>query len=237
VCDHGAMFEIGDSLREARQRRSIAYAQAELATKIRSKYLRALEDEQFDQLPSPTYVKGFLQAYADFLGLDGQLYVDEYNSRYVVGDDWDGPRRSTVRPDRRERGMETSIVVVALVLITIVTVVIISAWQVSGSPTKPRPPAKPAPKADTAHIPTAALEIEALSGGSYVEVHRGGPGGRILFAGTVEKGHLEPFRGSEFWVSVSAPENLAIIVGGRRVALSGDKPEALIVSQSGVRPD
>src|SRR5580692_2441432 len=128
------MFEIGDSLREARQRRSSAYAQAELATKIRSKYLRALEDEHFDQLPSPTYVKGFLQAYADFLGLDGQLYVDEYNSRFVAGDDWEGPRRSRVRPTQRERGIETRIVAVALAVIAVVTVVVISAWQMAGSP-------------------------------------------------------------------------------------------------------
>jgi hypothetical protein len=230
------MFEIGDSLREARQRRSIAYGQAELATKIRAKYLRALEDEHFDQLPSPTYVKGFLQAYADFLGLDGQLYVDEYNSRFVAGDDWDGPRRSRVRPDQRERGVETSIVVVALVLIAIVTVVVISAWQVSGSPPKQTTPPKHKAAAPVVRPPSAFLEIEALSGPSYVEVHRGGPGGRILFAGTVEKGHLEPFQGTAFWVSVSSPENLALIVAGRRVALSGAKPEALSVSRDGVRP-
>ncbi len=68
-------------------------------------------------------------------------------------------------------------------------------------------------------------------------MHRGGPSGRILFSGTVEKGHLEPFRGSDFWVSVSSPENLAIIVGGKRVALAGLKPEALTVTAAGVRAD
>ena len=36
-------------------------------------------------LPAQTYVKGFLRSYADYLGLDGQLYVDEFNSRYVRG--------------------------------------------------------------------------------------------------------------------------------------------------------
>ena len=41
------MFEIGNSLREARLRREIDFAEAEAATKIRGKYLRALEDEQF----------------------------------------------------------------------------------------------------------------------------------------------------------------------------------------------
>src|SRR5256885_5263731 len=65
-------------------RRGIDFAQAEAAIKIRGKYLRALEDEQFEQLPAETYVKGFLRTYAEYLGLDGQLYVDEYNSRYVA---------------------------------------------------------------------------------------------------------------------------------------------------------
>ena len=61
------VFEIGDSLRAARLRRGLDFGQGEQATKIRSKYLRALEDEHFEQLPSPTYVKGFLNAYAEYL--------------------------------------------------------------------------------------------------------------------------------------------------------------------------
>ena len=79
------MFEIGNSLREARLRQNLDFAAAEQATKIRGKYLRALEDEQFELLPAETYVRGFLRTYAEFLGLDGQLYVDEYNSRFVDG--------------------------------------------------------------------------------------------------------------------------------------------------------
>ena len=74
-------------------RRGVDFAQAELATKIRGKYLRALEDEQFEVLPAQTYVKGFLRTYAEYLGLDGQLYVDEYNSRFVAGEE-DEPRRA-----------------------------------------------------------------------------------------------------------------------------------------------
>ena len=81
------MFEIGNSLREARDRRGVDFDQAELATKIRVKYLRALEEERSTQLPSQTYVKGFLRTYAEYLGLDGQLYVDEYNSRFVAGEE------------------------------------------------------------------------------------------------------------------------------------------------------
>src|SRR5256884_7912338 len=96
------MFEIGTSLREARLRKQVDIVQAEQGTKIRGKYLRALEDEQFELLPAQTYVKGFLRSYAEYLGLDGQLYVDEYNSRFVVGEEESParPRRSAPPPPR-----------------------------------------------------------------------------------------------------------------------------------------
>jgi len=76
------VFEIGTTLREARVRRGLEISDCEAATKIRGKYLRALEDERFDVLPAPTYVRGFLRTYADFLRLDGQLVMDEYESRF-----------------------------------------------------------------------------------------------------------------------------------------------------------
>lgn len=78
------MFEIGNTLREARLRRHLDILECEAETKIRAKYLRAMEDEQFDLMPSPTYVRGFLRTYADFLDLDGQLVLDEYESRFGI---------------------------------------------------------------------------------------------------------------------------------------------------------
>ena len=85
------VFEIGSSLREARTRQGLDFNEMESRTKVRAKYLRALEEEQFDQLPGHTYMKGFLRIYADASGLDGRLYVDEYNSRYITGDDDQAP--------------------------------------------------------------------------------------------------------------------------------------------------
>ncbi|MCW2926539.1 MAG: hypothetical protein JWM86_507 [Thermoleophilia bacterium] len=76
------MFELGNNLREARQRRRIDLVIAEQDTKIRSKYLAALETEEFDVLPGPVFVRGFLRTYARYLGLDPQLFVDEYNERF-----------------------------------------------------------------------------------------------------------------------------------------------------------
>jgi cytoskeleton protein RodZ len=76
------MPDIGAMLRETRMRQRIDIAEVETATKIRAKYLRALENEEWDLLPGPTYVKTFLRTYGDYLGLDSKLLVEEYKQRY-----------------------------------------------------------------------------------------------------------------------------------------------------------
>jgi cytoskeleton protein RodZ len=76
------MPEIGDQLRETRVRNRIDITDVEAATKIRAKYLRALENEEWDLLPGPTFVKTFLRTYADYLGLDARNLVEEYRARY-----------------------------------------------------------------------------------------------------------------------------------------------------------
>ena len=76
------MPEIGETLREARMRRRIDMTDVEAATKIRAKYLRALESEEWELLPGPTFVKTFLRTYAEYLDLDARLLVEEYKQRY-----------------------------------------------------------------------------------------------------------------------------------------------------------
>jgi len=73
---------IGETLREARVRQRVNIEELEQSTKIRAKYLRALENEEWDLLPGPTYVKSFLRTYADALGLDGKLLIEEYKLRH-----------------------------------------------------------------------------------------------------------------------------------------------------------
>ncbi|HEV2773407.1 MAG TPA: helix-turn-helix domain-containing protein [Thermoleophilaceae bacterium] len=71
---------IGETLREARMRQQIDIGEVERATKIRAKYLRALENEEFDLLPGPTFVRSFLKTYADHLGLDSRVLVEEFRA-------------------------------------------------------------------------------------------------------------------------------------------------------------
>jgi cytoskeleton protein RodZ len=74
--------DIGSTLRETRMRRRIDIVEVESHTKIRAKYLRALENEEWDLLPGPTFVKTFLRTYGDYLGLDSKMLVEEYKQRF-----------------------------------------------------------------------------------------------------------------------------------------------------------
>ncbi len=147
------MFEIGASLREARARRKLGYDQVEAETKIRAKYIRCMEDEQFDVLPSGTYVRGFLRTYADYLGLDGQLYVDEYSSRYGDLPDERITRRRE-RPQQR-RNESSNAVLIALAGIVAVGVLLLAAWKLNPSSDRPNAPLPP-PVTDDAARPSAA---------------------------------------------------------------------------------
>jgi hypothetical protein len=220
------VFEIGNSLREARLRRHIEFADAEHGTKIRGKYLRALEDERFELLPSHTYIKGFLRSYAEYLGLDGQLYVDEYNSRFVVGEE-DAPvgaRRVPAARARRSDRRESNIVVIALAAIALVTALVIVAWRFGGpenapvhgltTATKPQRPAA-IPQA----AGTARLELRATRGDSYLLVRKGSALGEILYQGTLERGQKQRFDGQVLWVRLESPKNVLVRRNGNRVRL------------------
>jgi helix-turn-helix protein len=101
------MTDIGATLREARIRAGVDITEVEQATKIRAKYLRAMEDEEWGVLPGATYVKGFLRTYGDFLGLDSRMLVEEYKRRYERPSDSEIPPLVPPRGggDRRPRNL------------------------------------------------------------------------------------------------------------------------------------
>ena len=70
--------ELGQELRAAREQRGVSIADVQAETKIRSRYLEAIEQGRFDILPGDVYTKGFLKSYAEFLGLDGRAMVERY---------------------------------------------------------------------------------------------------------------------------------------------------------------
>jgi cytoskeletal protein RodZ len=93
--------DIGNTLREARIRRGLTLADVETVTKIRSKYLEALEENDFEVLPGATVVKGFLRSYAVFLKIDPELLLAEYRSQYESRKDDTWALRTELTQQRR----------------------------------------------------------------------------------------------------------------------------------------
>jgi hypothetical protein len=220
------VFEIGNSLREARLRRELELSDAEHGTKIRGKYLRALEDERFELLPAHTYVKGFLRSYADYLGLDGQLYVDEYNSRYVIGEE-EAPVRARRVPAAKRRQAdrrESRVVVAALGAIALVTFLVIAAWRFGGpeeEPVRGLGAATPAPVAPVRNVAgQARLELRATRGDSYLVVKSRSAIGSVLYQGTLERGQQQRFEGKVLWLRLESPANVLVRLNGNRVKLA-----------------
>jgi Helix-turn-helix domain len=241
------VFEIGNSLREARLRQSLDFPEIEQATKIRAKYLRALEDEQFDVLPAQTYVKGFLRSYAEYLGLDGQLYVDEYNSRFVVGGEEEAPARRPRRsapPPQRGVHVQSRVVLLTLLGIAAVTALVIVAWTRGEPPKKPPlglsggTPQTPAvtPQQPTRSASGVHLIVTAKRGNCWLEVHSGSATGRILFQGTLELGQRKLFTARKLWITLDRPENLGTVLNGHSRRLPSGGVKTLIVTARGISP-
>src|SRR4051812_16242070 len=141
------MASIGETLREARMRQRLDITDVEDRTKIRAKYLRALENEEFAMLPGPTFVKTFLRTYAEALGLDPHLLVEEYRATYEPRDEAEVQPIATPgrgrRPRERERrfsggggggpGPWTVIAGAAVVILAIILVLGLTAGDDKGS--------------------------------------------------------------------------------------------------------
>lgn len=223
------MFEIGSSLRQARQHRGLDVADVERETHIRAKYLGALEDERFDVLPGQAYVRGFLRTYADFLGLNGGLYVDEYNEKFAPPDEELPPIQS--RPLHRRELPLARPVAGALVALVAGTVVV---WQLGFSsaqrtqipqtrlvsnvkPAAPKQRAAATPKRQAA-APSgpATLVVRASRGNCWVAVRVGSASGPVLYERVLGQGGTLRFGlQQKLWVRLGAPWNADVTLRGK----------------------
>jgi cytoskeletal protein RodZ len=244
------MFEIGATLREARERRQLTYEQVEAETKIRAKYLRSLEEEEFDSLPSGTYVRGFLRAYASYLGLDGRLFVDEYASRFGTRHDDELFRRRRERPMTQRQESSTA-VLVALIAVVAIGVLFFVAWRFgpgdAGSPPSytvtsiqsvPAGNKNPELPATTTTVTTesttrvatrepVSLRIDVSTASTWIKLTRISTGKAIAQRQVAAGGHLGGGALRDdygFAVEAGIPGNVSLAVNGRTFTLTGKGP-------------
>jgi hypothetical protein len=127
---------VGKRLREARTRRKLTLQEVEAATKIRGRYLQAIENEDWDALPGETYARAFIRTYGALVGLDGDRLAEE--QRRTRGSARPGERLPRVDPRprrvprrRRRTGPRPPSSLIA-VLVTAVVVIALLVVGISG---------------------------------------------------------------------------------------------------------
>jgi cytoskeletal protein RodZ len=240
------MPEIGSTLREARMRARIDVSEIEAQTKIRAKYLRALENEEWSLLPGPTFVKSFLRTYATALGLDGKALVEEYRLHHEHPSEGQlepivsSPQRNRNRSrssgppsDRGSRGY--AIAVGTILLIIIILIVLLIAGGKSNKPSGANS-ASNSTKTDTAkHHKTTGTGTHAtsdvvtlsLTPTANVYVCLLGEGGRKLIPGV----ELKPGQRTATYHS----KHFEVTLGNNSVELVLDgKPRTVPASSSAI---
>jgi cytoskeleton protein RodZ len=231
---------IGERLREARMRQRIDIAEVESATKIRAKYLRALENEEFSLLPGNTFVKTFLRTYAEYLGLDAQLLIEEYRVEHEPRGEGDlqpmvsRPRRQRERERRRPRaqrgppGPGTAVLVVLGVVLAILLLLGLTSGgsnddtsDKSASTTPKKKGAKkkhPASKHKKAAKPKPkSVRLRVVpSSPTYLCVDRG-VGTPFIYQGTTAD--PQTFHGKHLRINVGNASTVRILSNGKRVVL------------------
>jgi cytoskeletal protein RodZ len=166
------MKEIGQQLREARERQGVPLARVYEATRINPRYVAALEAGEFEVIPGEVYLKGFLREYARLVGLDGEELVRQYRERAAAlapppvepvrkaSVAWQPPRRVRVRPARSTTGRRL-LALFAVGLAALATGWALAIWSVD--PVPEPSPARPdaveqgiSPEATPASPPAAA---------------------------------------------------------------------------------
>jgi cytoskeletal protein RodZ len=256
------MFEIGNTLREARTRRRIDLTLAEADTKIRSKYLAALEQEAFDVLPGAVYTRGFLRTYARYLGLDPQPYVDEYNDRFARFEEAEeAVSTQSVGRIGQPRRMPSlrSIFIVSLLLLA---VVVWAGIAMSDDQNTPKEQATTSAEsnatkkfeseavetggtdriANTGNAAAVAegappkLKISADGGASWIEVRKGSRGGAVLFSGQIEDGKTKTFSAPRLYVMLGMPNVVTLTRGEAEAVGTGTDVANFLVTRSSIEP-
>jgi cytoskeletal protein RodZ len=218
------VFEIGSTLRETRVRRKTTLQQAEDDTKIRARYIQAMENDDYDLMPSPAYVKGFLRTYCEYLGLDANVILDEYRSRFEPDEEHEpfGGNSALGRPRaHRRRNTLTFIAVVCLLIVGLLYM--LGLGRSGNKPTpppvtvlSPTPRSTPSVHSSATASATFTVRIVADRGACWVQVTRGSASGTVIYQGTLAAGQtrtLHTRRG--IYLRLGVPADVSIEVTGR----------------------
>jgi helix-turn-helix protein/uncharacterized protein DUF4115 len=222
---------VGTTLREARNRRKVDLSKVEAATKIRVRYLRAIENEEWDLLPGEAYARGFLRTYAAYLGLDAERLVEQRRrggGAAIPSERLPRAEPAPVAARRARRGLPSPPPRLLAVMVSAALIAILVAIGLSsgGSPS-PGPSSRrdrhPRGREGGANpgLPQRMKKLSLrLTATAEVWVCLVGHGGKPLLDGQILAGGEEagPFRSGSFTLAMGNGA-IEITVDGRRVSI------------------
>jgi cytoskeleton protein RodZ len=152
------MPTFGENLRREREMRGISLEEISAATKISIRFLQALENDDFASVPGGIFIRGFIRAYAGYLGLDQEQVMAEYQS-VAQSENFELSRLSSANRPARKPGRRIAVLplVVAVALLISGYALFRYSHRVALAPTpapSPAPPAAAAPAHDQSGAPT-----------------------------------------------------------------------------------
>jgi cytoskeletal protein RodZ len=211
------MDEIGQLLRDARERLGFTLEEVEKATRIRAERLEALENGQMEQLPSEAQARGFLKNYAGFLGLDSDEILDQYDEQRGRGRRGILPKRAEPERQtspmfvnvRRRRLISSDLIVTAVVTVGVVMVLIWGGGRVFASINQRASATEHASAVDEPTLePTStafgviAQDVNAMQ---VTQIVANAPTATLpLRLGTAEEVSLELIGEQQAWIKVTA---------------------------------
>lgn len=149
---------LGEKLRLAREARGITLSEVAAQTRIAARYLEAIEEDNYKPLPGGVFNKGFIKAYAKYVGVDEQEALDDY-ARAVASQseseiDDNRYRRPSVMTDDRNRSSWSSLVFAIIILALMSGGIYLLVQWYRSAPAEPQ--AKTTPPVNTAANTNAA---------------------------------------------------------------------------------
>ncbi|HYU59483.1 MAG TPA: helix-turn-helix transcriptional regulator [Solirubrobacterales bacterium] len=238
---------IGSILKEERVRQGLEIGAVEARTKIRAKYLRAIENEDWDVLPGAAYTRGFLRTYAGILGLDAEALVDEYRARFEEHESQPvgiaepvlrgGIPREGERP-RIDRRLVVGLLVAGLAVLLLVLGLTGGSDEEKGEPAaqrKNQPGHHKHKQQNNEPVPdTVKLDVTARSDSEVCLVSQGGA--VLLDNKLMETGDEETFESDTFDLSLGfGAVELSVNDESQRLRATPDAPLTWEIAPRGVR--
>lgn len=239
------MEDLGLYLKNLREEKKISLAQVAQALKTKPETILALEANDFQKIPAPTYVKGYLRSYANYLGIDAEQLLAEYNRQYPGGSKQvlvlEGQKLPRIGLDLKKILSSKLFIIVST---TVVIIIAASIFVIFRSKKNIPPPKESPAKEEAAELAEPKTVNTPIATPMLLSVHtldrvwlRVYSDGKLIFEGTLERDDRENWRAeSEFKLRIGNPSKLNLSLNGQSLgAIRPYGPVNVVIDKEGVR--